>query len=366
MQSPSFLASLRWDAAANAVEIVDQTLLPHALRHVRLDTLDAYSHAISAMLVRGAPLIGITAAYGLAHALSLDASEDNLAAASARLIATRPTAVNLRWALERMQAQVEHLPPEQRGAAALACAHSLRDAEIASCAAIGDHGLALLRELVDIQRPLQIMTHCNAGALATIEWGTALAPIYRAHAAGIPVHVWVSETRPRNQGTHLTAWELQQAGVPCTVVVDNSCGQLMREGRVDCVIVGSDRTAANGDVCNKVGTYLKALAARDNGLPFYVALPASTVDWRCAGGADIPIEERDADEVLSVSGRDDSGAVRAISLSTADTRAENPAFDVTPARLVSGLITEHGVFAASADGLAELQRCCQGFSSTPM
>ncbi|MFV8819009.1 S-methyl-5-thioribose-1-phosphate isomerase [Haliea sp. E17] len=366
MQTREDLASLRWNAALAAVEIIDQTRLPHDLQRVTLDCLDDYCHAISAMLVRGAPLIGITAAYGLAHALAQDASDAGLARASERLLATRPTAVNLRWALERMAQQVDDLAPELRAAAALEQAHALREAEIASCAAIGEHGLALLQARAGEHGPLQVMTHCNAGGLATIEWGTALAPVYRAHAAGVPVHVWVSETRPRNQGTHLTAWELQQAGVPFTVVADNSCGQLMREGRVDCVIVGSDRTAANGDVCNKVGTYMKALAAADNQIPFYVALPASTVDWRCASGAEIPIEERGEDEVLAVTGRMASGALQTVSLAAAGTRAANPAFDVTPARLVTALITEHGVFAASESGMQALRARCQDFSLTPM
>ncbi|TGD72992.1 S-methyl-5-thioribose-1-phosphate isomerase [Mangrovimicrobium sediminis] len=361
MANDEALASLRWNVRDAAVEIIDQTLLPHTLHWLRLHTLDDYCHAISAMQVRGAPLIGITAAFGLAHALACDASDAALASARATLLATRPTAVNLRWALDVVAQAVAPLPPGQRAAAALDSAIALREAEIASCASIGDHGLAILQELARVlgcsaQRPLQVMTHCNAGRLATVHWGTALAPVYKAHAAGLPLHVWASETRPRNQGTHLTAWELQQAGVPCTVVADNSCGQLMRAGQVDCVIVGSDRTAANGDVCNKVGTYLKALAAADNGVPFYVALPASTVDWECACGAEIPIEERDAREVLWASGVDASGANQSVRLAAEPTRAANPAFDVTPARLVQGLITEHGVFAASPEGLARLRK----------
>lgn len=354
MFSSDDLSSLRWDAVSGAVEIIDQTLLPHTLRWVHLDSLEAYCHAISYMQVRGAPLIGITAAFGLAHALADNPSDDNLAAASDTLLATRPTAVNLRWALEAIRAEVEQLLPWARAEAALHKAIELRTEDIAHCARIGDNGLALLRELPRGER-LNVMTHCNAGWLATVQWGTALAPIYKAHAAGIPVHVWVSETRPRNQGMNLTAWELQRAGVPCTVVVDNACGQLMGQGQVDCVIVGSDRTAANGDVCNKIGTYLKALAAADNDIPFYVALPESTIDWRCDSGEQIPIEERDAAEVLAIAGVDAAGESREINLAQAGSVAANPAFDVTPARLVTRLVTEHGSFPASVEGLGKLK-----------
>jgi methylthioribose-1-phosphate isomerase len=348
------LASLRWDAVRGRVEIIDQTLLPHSLRWCHLDSLDAYCHAISAMQVRGAPLIGITAAFGLAHALAEDGADERLQRARDRLLATRPTAVNLRWALDSVVDAVRDLAPARRGDAALARAHALRDDDIRRCALIGEHGLELLRRIPYRDR-LDVMTHCNAGWLATIRWGTALAPVYKAVEVGVPVHVWVSETRPRNQGTNLTAWELQRAGVPCTIVADNSCGQLMREGRVDCVIVGSDRTAANGDVCNKIGTYLKALAARDNDVPFYVALPESTIDWRCPGGEGIPIEERDESEVLAITGVDAAGESLEVNLAAAGSRARNPAFDVTPGRLVSALVTEHGVFDASGEGLAKLR-----------
>lgn len=343
------LCSLRWDARSNMVEIIDQRRLPHALQWCHLDSLEAFCFAISQMQVRGAPLIGVTAAFGLAHALSADASDDNLAGASKALLATRPTAVNLRWALEQITSAVRHLPSAERAAAALDRAHQLREEDIASCERIGNNGLQLLRGLKKDR--LNIMTHCNAGWLAAVRWGTALAPIYKAHASGIDVHVWVSETRPRNQGTSLTAWELQEAGVPCTIVTDNSCGQLMRQGRVDCVIVGSDRTAANGDVCNKVGTYLKALAARANNVPFYAALPESTIDWSCPEGEQIPIEEREASEVLSISGIDAAGDLREVSLAGVRSRALNQAFDVTPAELVGGLITDFGNFEASEAGL---------------
>jgi len=354
MSSDDELCSLRWDAANGRVEVIDQRLLPHALEWIPLDSLEAFCFAISAMQVRGAPLIGVTAAFGLAHALSEDASDDNLARASAALLATRPTAVNLRWALEQVGAAVSHLQPPDRAGAALDKARALRESDIANCERIGANGLQVLRALGKDR--LDIMTHCNAGWLATVKWGTALAPIYKAQADGIDVHVWVSETRPRNQGTSLTAWELHQAGVPHTIVTDNSCGQLMRQGRVDCVIVGSDRTAANGDVCNKVGTYLKALAARANDVPFYAALPESTIDWTCPAGVEIPIEERAASEVLRISGMDAGGEWREVSLAGADSRALNQAFDVTPAELVAALITEHGNFAASEAGLRELRR----------
>jgi methylthioribose-1-phosphate isomerase len=349
------LSSLRWDALSNAVEIIDQTLLPHTLHWVHLDSLEAYCHAISHMQVRGAPLIGITAAFGLAHALADDPSDSNLLAASETLLATRPTAVNLRWALEQVRVEVCDLLPWARAEAAHNKAAELRAQDVANCARIGEHGLEVLKPLKQAGKPLQVMTHCNAGWLATIQWGTALAPVYKAFAAGVEVHVWVSETRPRNQGMNLSAWELQRAGVPCTVVADNSCGQLMREGHVDCVIVGSDRTAANGDVCNKIGTYLKALAARDNDVPFYVALPESTVDWGCPEGAQIPIEERDAQEVLSIAGVDAGGQGLEVNLAARGTQAANPAFDVTPAHLVSGLVTEYGVFAANSAGLETMK-----------
>jgi methylthioribose-1-phosphate isomerase len=354
MSSTNELCSLRWNPTSQRVEIIDQTLLPHNLQWCELDSVQAFCHAISSMQVRGAPLIGVTAAFGLAHALAEDSSDDNLAQASATLLATRPTAVNLRWALEQVGAAVQHLEPAQRAQAALDKALSLREEDIANCERIGDNGLQLLSALKKDR--LNIMTHCNAGWLATVKWGTALAPIYKAHASGIEVHVWVSETRPRNQGTNLTAWELQRAGVPCTIVTDNSCGQLMRQGRVDCVIVGSDRTASNGDVCNKVGTYLKALAASANEIPFYVALPESTIDWSCESGELIPIEERNESEVLRVSGLDATGDLREVSLAAAQSRALNQAFDVTPSNLVRALITDYGNYDASKKGLQQLRK----------
>ncbi|MEZ5570814.1 MAG: S-methyl-5-thioribose-1-phosphate isomerase [Halioglobus sp.] len=354
MFSTDELCSLRCDPMTSRVEVIDQTLLPHTLRWCSLDSLEGYCHAISSMQVRGAPLIGITAAFGLAHALDEDPTDPGLARASAALLATRPTAVNLRWALEHMTAAVQALHPSERAPVALAQARTLREQDIASCERIGINGLRLLRAF-EHERALNIMTHCNAGWLAAVQWGTALAPIYKAHGSGIPVHVWVSETRPRNQGTNLTAWELQRAGVPCTIVTDNSCGQLMRQGLVDCVIVGSDRTAANGDVCNKVGTYLKALAARASGIPFYVALPASTIDWTCESGEHIPIEQRHAAEILRIAGMDAEGELRHVSLAGTQSEALNLAFDVTPAELVTALITEYGSFKASSEGLQQLR-----------
>ncbi|NQX88821.1 MAG: S-methyl-5-thioribose-1-phosphate isomerase [Halioglobus sp.] len=352
------LCSLRWDAHRASVEVIDQTRLPHSLQWRHLDSLHAFCHAISAMQVRGAPLIGITAAFGLAHALTEDPSDTALGQARDALLATRPTAVNLRWALQQVSELVQALPPRERAAAAWDKAQRLRLDDIANCERIGENGLRILRSLG--KERLNIMTHCNAGWLATVKWGTALAPIYKAQASGIDVHVWVSETRPRNQGSGLTAWELQQAGVPCTIVTDNSCGQLMRQGRVDCVIVGSDRTAANGDVCNKVGTYLKALAARANDVPFYTALPESTIDWSCVEGGQIPIEERDESEVLRVAGLDSDGDLCDVGLAASGSQALNQAFDVTPADLVDTLITEYGCFAASEKGLRKLRKIISG------
>ena len=362
MFSSDDLSSLRRNPETGQIEIIDQTLLPHQLLWCALDSLSAYCRAIETMQVRGAPLIGITAAFGLAWAIVEDASPENIERASERLLATRPTAVNLRWALEQVRSAVAQVDESGRGEAAWARASAMRDEDIANCSRIGDCGFALLQKLQSrtAGETLNIMTHCNAGWLATIQWGTALAPIYKAHAAGVPVHVWVSETRPRNQGMNLTAWELQRAGVPCTVVADNSCGHLLQRGKVDCVIVGTDRTAANGDVCNKVGTYLKALAANASGVPFYVGLPASTVDWLCPEGAQIPIEERSPDEVLQIAGMDADGSYTTVELSSAGSSAANPAFDVTPAALVSQLLTEYGAFAATPEGMAKLRQQLPG------
>ena len=339
------------------VEIIDQTRLPHAFEVARLTTLEDAAHAIRAMLVRGAPLIGATAAYGLALALARDPSDAGLEAAAATLAATRPTAVNLRWAVDDVRRRVAGLPPAERADAAYARAGEICEEDVAINRAIGEHGLELIRRAYDVKAgagPVAILTHCNAGWLATVDWGTALAPIYMAHDAGIPVHIWADETRPRNQGAALTAWELGRHGVPHRVVVDNAGGHLMQRGLVDLCITGTDRTTASGDVCNKIGTYRKALAARDNGVPFYVALPGPTVDWSIDDGGAIPIEERDGREVTHVTGLTEAGEVTSVRLTPADSEAANYGFDVTPARLVTALITERGIAPASRDGLAHL------------
>ncbi len=350
------LRPLRASAARDAVEVIDQRLLPHALRLQRLDSAEAVFTAIRDMWVRGAPLIGATAAFGLALALRDDASDAALETAADTLQRARPTAVNLAWALDRMRRVLRPLPPAQRATAAWAEAAAIADEDVAVNAAIGRHALPLLQAIAARKAgPVNVLTHCNAGWLATVDWGTATSPLYQAHAAGLPLHVWVDETRPRNQGASLTAWELGQAGVPHTVVADNAGGHLMQHGEVDIVIVGCDRVTARGDVCNKIGTYLKALAARDNGVPFYVAMPLSTLDRTLSNGlADIPIEERSAREVTHLAGRTAAGEVVEVQLVPDGTPAANPAFDVTPARLVTGLITERGIAAANAEALAEI------------
>jgi methylthioribose-1-phosphate isomerase len=339
------------------VEVIDQTKLPHEFALVRLRTLEDAIRAIADMIVRGAPLIGATGAYGMALALRQDASTPALEAARKRLVASRPTAVNLRWAVDEIVATVAPLPVSERAAAAFLGAAELCDEDVASCASIGEYGRLILGELAKKHpgRPVNVLTHCNAGWLATVDYGTALAPIYKAYDAGIPIHVWVDETRPRNQGASLTAWELGQHGVPHTVIADNAGGHLMQHGRVDVCIVGSDRTTATGDVCNKVGTYLKALAAHDCGVPFYVALTGPTIDWEMTDGvAQIPIEERSADEVRWMRGRTADGVLTTVSILPQGSPAANPAFDVTPARLVTGIITERGVSPAAAAGLRNL------------
>jgi methylthioribose-1-phosphate isomerase len=346
-----------WAQPDGSVGIIDQTLLPHQFKTLTLTTPDQVAEAIKVMRVRGAPLIGVSGAYGLALGMAQDPSDANLAYLHDMLVATRPTAVNLAWALDLMRKALEPLPPATRAQAAFAKAASLADEDVGLCSAIGDHGLGVFTRIAAVKSkpgPLNILTHCNAGWLATVDWGTALAPIYKAHDAGLNVHVWVDETRPRNQGAALTAWELGRHGVPHTLVADNAGGHLMQHGQVDVVIVGSDRTTANGDVCNKIGTYLKALAAFDNGVPFYAALPYSTIDWTLADGRLIPIEERAIDEVTHLSGLDEAGKLTKILLTAQGTRAANPAFDVTPARLVTGIITERGVARPSIQGLAAL------------
>jgi methylthioribose-1-phosphate isomerase len=340
-----------------AVGIIDQTRLPHELVTVRLATLEDAAHAIRAMLVRGAPLIGAAAAYGVALAMRHAASDAALEEAYRVLHATRPTAVNLRWALDDMRACLRPLPPAERATAAFARAAGICEEDVEVNRAIAAHGLPLVAAAWQKKArrgAVEVLTHCNAGWLATVDWGTALAPVYAAHDRGIPVHVWVDETRPRNQGASLTAWELGQHGVPHTVIVDNAGGHLMQHGRVDLCIVGTDRTTAAGDVANKIGTYLKALAALDNGVPFYVALPSTTIDWSLGDGRAIPIEERDAAEVTEIAGRLPDGSVARVRLAPESSAAANYAFDVTPARLVTGLITERGVCAASRTGLLSL------------
>ncbi len=338
------------------VRIIDQTRLPHEFVVVALETLPQAARAIRDMWVRGAPLIGATAAYGMAIAMAEDASDQGLQRAHDTLIATRPTAVNLRWALEEMTALLRPLAQAARAGAAIARAGAIADEDVAINAAIGEHGLSVIRAIAERKGgPVNILTHCNAGWLATVDWGTATAPIYKAQAAGIPLHVWVDETRPRNQGAHLTAWEMAGNGISHALIVDNAGGHLMQHGQVDMVIVGTDRTTARGDVCNKIGTYLKALAAHDNGVPFYVALPSPTIDWRVQDGVrDIPIEERSSEEVSFVHGKLEDGRVTRLRISPEATPAANPAFDVTPARLITGLITERGIAPATAEGLAAL------------
>jgi methylthioribose-1-phosphate isomerase len=344
-----------WLAADGvSVEVIDQRRLPHAFVTLPLRTLDETVLAIRDMAVRGAPLIGATAAFGVALGLRADPTDAGLHTAVSRLIASRPTAVNLAWAARSVAAVVGPLRPAKRFEAAMGEARRICEDDVACCRDIGTHGARLLAGLAPGNRPLQVLTHCNAGWLATVDWGTALAPIYQAQQQGMAIHVWVDETRPRNQGASLTAWELGQQGVAHTVIADNAGGHLMRRGMVDVCIVGADRVAANGDVCNKIGTYLKALAAFDNRIPFYAALPHSTIDWSMACGDSIQIEERDATEVHTIAGLDREGNLTQVRLTPSGSAAANYAFDVTPARLMSGLITERGVAAASPAGLASL------------
>ena len=338
-----------------SVEILDQTRLPFEVVVRELRTLADAAEAIASMRVRGAPLIGVTAAYGLCLALRRDASDAAIGAACKELLATRPTAVNLAAALDALAAELSPLPPAERAAAAWAAAGRLADADVATNRAIGEHGLGLLEAAARTRgAPVRVLTHCNAGALATVDLGTALAPVYLAHERGTPVHVLVSETRPRNQGAGLTAFELAEHGVPHTVIADNAAGHLMQRGEVDLCLVGTDRTTATGDVCNKIGTYLKALAARESGVPFYAAVPSSSIDWELRSGYAIPIEERDPREVACVAGRAADGRVIEVRVVPDASPAANPAFDVTPAQLLSGLVTERGVCAASEEGLLAL------------
>ena len=348
-------------AGRQTVRILDQTVLPHGLEWRELASLAGVIEAIKTMRVRGAPLIGATAAFGYFFALRDDPGDDLIARAYAGLLATRPTAVNLRWALDRIRRVVVPLPPGARAAAAWAEAGAISEEDVRTNQAIGAHGLALLRAAAQRKPPgsgpLQIMTHCNAGWLGCVDWGTAIAPIYQAHDAGLEVHVWVSETRPRGQGASLTAWELGQHNVPHTLVVDNEAGHLAQRGLVDLMIVGADRVTARGDAANKIGTYLKALAARAHHLPFYVALPVSTIDWTITDGIrEIPIEQRTSREVTHVVGLAADGQRQEVLISPAGTPARNDGFDVTPGELITGLVTEHGLFGASPEGLAHLAK----------
>lgn len=341
-----------------SVDIIDQRWLPHDFRVETVDTVDGIATAIRDMWVRGAPLIGVTAAYGVAIQMRDDPSDAALESVWRQLHETRPTAINLRWALDEMTRVLSPLAASERAGAAWKRAAEIADEDVELNRSIGRYGLEIIRKIAAGKKPgepVRILTHCNAGWLATVDYGTATAPVYLAVEAGIPVHVYVDETRPRNQGAQLTAWEMVGHGVSHTLIVDNAGGHLMQHGLVDMVIVGTDRTTANGDVCNKIGTYLKALAAHDNGVPFYVGLPSPTIDWRVHDGLkEIPIEERSGDEVSYVWGKTQGGDIAQVRISPEKTPAANPAFDVTPARLVTGLITERGIAKASAEGLATL------------
>lgn len=346
-----------WRDDDGDVRVIDQTRLPFSFEVSPLPTVEHAADAIRGMMVRGAPLIGATAAYGIALAMRAESDDANLQYAADLLRRTRPTAVNLAWAIDRMVADLAQCPAPDREARAFRQAAEICDADVARCEAIGAHGLTIFERIFSAKGgkgPLNVLTHCNAGWLACVDWGTALAPIYKAHDAGMPVHVWVDETRPRNQGAALTAYELGAHGVPHTIIADNTGGHLMQNGRVDVAIVGTDRTAANGDVCNKVGTYLKALAAFDTKVPFYVALPSTTIDWTLADGAGIPIEERDSRELSHITGRTAAGKLETVAIYPPESAALNIGFDVTPARYVTGLITERGTCPASRDGLLAL------------
>ena len=345
------------EADGATVGVIDQTLLPYRYATLRLETVADAARAIKTMQVRGAPLIGAVAAYGMALALREDASDAALERAYALLIATRPTAINLKWALDEMMAAVRNRARTERVEAAYKRARDIADEDVEINAAIGRHGLKLIEEIAASKKPgepVNVLTHCNAGWLATVDWGTATSPIYQAHDKGIAVHVWVDETRPRNQGASLTAWELGQHGVPHTVIPDNTGGHLMQHAQVDLAIVGTDRVTAQGDVCNKIGTYLKALAARDNNVPFYVALPSPTIDFTVNDGVkEIPIEQRGAEEVTTMTGVTADGRIESVRIVPDGSKVANYGFDVTPARLVTGLITERGVIPADRAALAQ-------------
>ncbi|MEX0298617.1 MAG: S-methyl-5-thioribose-1-phosphate isomerase [Kordiimonas sp.] len=346
------------DSDDRTVKIIDQTLLPHRFETVSLTNMQEAATAITDMLVRGAPLIGATAAYGYALAARTDPSDAHLEKAYEHLLAARPTAVNLRWALDKLRAHLAALNPSEREEAAYTLAAKIADDDSDMCEAMGTHGLDLIKEIAKTKpagAPVNILTHCNAGWLATVDWGTAIAPIYKAYEADIPVHVWVDETRPRNQGASLTAWELSNHGIPHTLVVDNAGGHLMQQGLVDMCFVGTDRTTGSGDVCNKIGTYLKALAAYDNEIPFYVCAPSPSIDWEMDDGlTEMPIEGRSADEVTRLTGVTDKGAIETITIVAEGTPARNDAFDVTPREYITGLVTERGVTEANRDAMTTL------------
>jgi methylthioribose-1-phosphate isomerase len=343
-----------WRSGDGTVQVIDQSRLPFAFEIQSLDSVESVAHAIRTMVVRGAPLIGATAAYGVALAMHFDASTQRLQAAIALLQATRPTAIDLAWALGRMRCALGPIDAPHRATTAWTLAAQISDDYVEQCRRIGTHGLKLIQALATGRQPVNILTHCNAGWLCAVDWGTALAPIYMAHEAGLAVHVWVDETRPRNQGASLTAFELAAHGIPHTVIADNLGGHLMQRGKVDMVLVGSDRVTAAGDVCNKVGTYLKALAAHDTGIPFYAAMPVSTIDWSVQNGEEVPIEERSMDELTHVTGLTPGGAIATVRVVPQGSPALNLGFDVTPARLVTGLITERGLYAANRAALQRL------------
>ena len=345
-----------WPIGEEAFGIIDQTRLPHEFVTLTLKSAEDAAHAIKSMQTRGAPLIGAVGAYGLALSVREDASDDAINQMVEMLAETRPTAINLKWALWRMRGALLNQPHEARAGLAWQEAATIADEDVAMSEAIGRNGLKIIRDIAAKKpgKTVNILTHCNAGWLATVDYGTALAPIYLAHDDGIPLHVWVDETRPRNQGASLTAFELGSHGVDHTILADNAGGHYMQAGEVDMVIVGTDRVTANGDVANKIGTYLKALAAKDNNVPYYVALPSSTIDWTLDSGRDIPIEERSEDEVLKMAGRLPDGSVAIVEIAAPGSGAANPGFDVTPARLVTGFITERGTCAATPEGLRSL------------
>jgi methylthioribose-1-phosphate isomerase len=349
--------SLWWDERNTCLKIIDQRRLPHEFKTEALMSVADCIQAIAEMKVRGAPLIGVTAAYAIAIAMAKDPTDDFLNSSVASLAGSRPTAVNLFWALHKCRQRLKNVALSNRAAAALEFAHHMAESDVNVNHAIGQHGLAIIKQLSREKpdgEPVRILTHCNAGWLATVDWGTATSPIYQAHDAGISVEVWVDETRPRNQGT-ITLWELNNHGVPCTYIADNAGGYLMQHDMVDMVIVGTDRTSRQGDVCNKIGTYLKALSARDNNVPFYVALPSSTIDWNLSDAVkETPIEERDSKEVSSVIGLNEMGAVASVQIVPENVNIANPAFDVTPRRLITGLITERGVCEASEESLCSM------------